>query len=89
MSFGHKITIDQPSVLIVDDNQFNQMALATLLQQFNLSADVASDGFQAYEAVQQRFESVWPMYGLILMDYSMPGMDGTVCTQKIRSLLTE
>ena len=29
------------------------------------------------------------MYGLIMMDYSMPVMDGTVCTKKIRDLLAQ
>ena len=61
----------------------------TLLEQFNLSGDVASDGFEALKMVERRLASGMTMYGLIMMDYSMPGMDGTVCTQKIRSLLTE
>ena len=29
------------------------------------------------------------MYGLIMMDYSMPVMDGTVCAKKIRDLLAQ
>ena len=74
-------------MLITDDNQFNQLALMTLLQQFNLSGDVASDGFEARQLVARRLASGAPMYGLIMMDFSMPGMDGTTCTKKIRELL--
>ena len=39
--------------------------------------------------VQERLAIGNAMYGLILMDYSMPGMDGTVCSQKIRELLAQ
>ena len=80
--------IDQASVLITDDNQFNQLALSTLLQQFNLSGDLSSDGFEAIEMIEARLKSDLPMYGLILMDYSMPDMDGLTCSARIRELLS-
>ena len=79
--------IDQASVLITDDNSFNQFALQTLLQQFNLSGDLASNGFEAIEMIEARLKSDFPMYSLILMDYSMPDMDGLTCSAQIRELL--
>ena len=77
------------AVLIADDEPFNQMALTGLLQQFNLTAEVAIDGVEAIKLVKERLRKGQPMYKLILMDYSMPRMDGPRCVKQIRELLTQ
>ncbi|KAI2680652.1 hypothetical protein DTO027I6_3834 [Penicillium roqueforti] len=74
---------DQPNdmhVLIVDDNDINLRILATLMRKLGCSYDTASNGLIALELV----ESSSRRYDLILMDLSMPIMDGLVSTSKIR-----
>ncbi|OQE10532.1 hypothetical protein PENVUL_c004G07614 [Penicillium vulpinum] len=68
------------NVLIVDDNDINLKILATLMRKLGCSYDTASNGLIALEQV----ESSSRRYDLILMDLSMPIMDGLVSTSKIR-----
>ncbi|KAJ5817644.1 hypothetical protein N7447_007652 [Penicillium robsamsonii] len=67
-------------VLIVDDNDINLKILATFMRKLGCSYDTASNGLIALEQV----ESTSRAYDLILMDLSMPVMDGLVSTSKIR-----
>ena len=59
-------------VLICDDCPFNIVALQSLLQQFEFTAEYCSNGKEALQLVQQRLESGQPTYKLILLDFSMP-----------------
>jgi len=77
------------SILIVDDDSFNIVAIQSLLQQFNLKSDYCNDGKEAIEMVKKRLKSDDPMYKLILMDYSMPDCDGPQATYAIREYLNE
>jgi len=65
-------------VLIVEDNKTNQMLLSILLEELDLEFDIANDGLEAVEAVNNR------EYNLILMDENMPNMNGKIATQIIR-----
>ena len=84
-------------ILCVDDCQMNILALTSLLKQFNYQSDVAVDGQEAIEAVEQRANATnaftqgdeIAMYKLILMDFSMPVCDGPTAVKAIRSFLTE
>ncbi|KAJ5442672.1 CheY-like superfamily [Penicillium cf. griseofulvum] len=67
-------------VLLVDDNDINLKILATFMRKLGCSYDTASNGLIALEQV----ESSSRRYDLILMDLSMPVMDGLVSTSKIR-----
>ncbi|CAG8032729.1 unnamed protein product [Penicillium salamii] len=71
---------DQMHVLIVDDNDINVQILATFMRKLGYSYDTASNGLIALEKV----ESSRRRFDLILMDLSMPVMDGLVSTSKIR-----
>ncbi|RAK95364.1 hybrid sensor histidine kinase/response regulator [Aspergillus ibericus CBS 121593] len=67
-------------VLIVDDNDINLKILATFIRKIGCSYDTASNGLLAlntYKASSRRHD-------LILMDISMPVMDGIVSTGHIR-----
>jgi CheY-like chemotaxis protein len=70
-------------ILLAEDNPANQMVIKSILEFAQLSVDVVSNGYEAIEAVQQI------PYDIVLMDVSMPGMDGMLATQAIRALSTE
>jgi PAS domain S-box-containing protein len=67
-------------ILVVDDNEINRMVLVDMLEDLGLSSLEAEDGFQALEQLQStRFDAV-------LMDISMPGLDGFETLHRLRDL---
>lgn len=69
-----------PHILIVDDNATNRVVAQALCEMFGCSSELAEDGMEALQAVQEN------RYDLILMDIKMPRMDGVQATQAIRAL---
>ncbi len=67
-------------VLVVEDNAVNQMVARRMLEKIGCKVYVAGNGIEAVGAVTQF------SYDLILMDISMPEMDGIAATKKIRKL---
>ncbi len=67
-------------VLLVEDNKINQKVVLAMLHKLLLSPDLAENGEQALELLQER------EYDLILMDCQMPGLDGIETTRIFRSL---
>jgi two-component system, sensor histidine kinase and response regulator len=67
-------------ILLVEDDEFNRMLMAHLFHVMDINLDEASDGEQAVEMARKK------SYDLILMDISMPVMDGFDSTRKIREL---
>ena len=72
-------------ILIVDDHAMVRAGIKILLEQFEGIEVVgeAANGFQAIERVKQLQPDV------ILMDLSMPGMDGIEAIQRILAILPE
>jgi EAL domain-containing protein (putative c-di-GMP-specific phosphodiesterase class I)/CheY-like chemotaxis protein len=76
------ITVAFPDarVLVVDDGEVNREVAVEALSRFEIKADVAVDGQDALNVLATKD------YDLVLMDGSMPVMDGYEATRAIRSL---
>ncbi len=67
-------------ILLAEDNPANQMVIKNILESSNLRVDIVANGREAIEAVRHL------PYDIVLMDISMPEMDGITATQEIRQL---
>lgn len=72
-----KIAKDLPA-LVVDDNAVVRKTSETLLTMLGFKCETAESGVQALEILKQK------QFGVILLDISMPGMDGISVTKEIR-----
>ena len=70
------------SILVVEDNLINQKVVIKVLERIGFSTDIANNGFEAVEMVQQK------SYDLVFMDMEMPEMDGIEATIRIKTLQT-
>ncbi len=66
--------------LVVDDNEINRMILTAMLEGMDFKVTQAEDGYQAIQQVSDcRFD-------VVLLDISMPGIDGIETLSRIRAL---
>jgi CheY-like chemotaxis protein len=65
-------------VLVVEDNAINQRVAQGLLRKFGVQVDLAANGEEALNSLQN-----FP-FDLVFMDCQMPVMDGYEATKKIR-----
>lgn len=72
------IKFENKKILIVEDNIINIKILSKILESWNLTFDVAYNGEEGYELFLKN------AYDLILMDLTMPVMDGFESTVLIR-----
>lgn len=68
------------SLMLVEDNAVNQKIIRLMLEREGYQVDVAQDGAQALNKLEQR------NYDLLLMDCGLPIMDGYTCTRTIRTI---
>ncbi|KQW06870.1 MULTISPECIES: response regulator [unclassified Rhizobacter] len=69
-------------VLVVDDHPAARELLRTLSTAFGLEAQTAADGAAALQAVAQADAADRP-FGLLLLDWHMPGLDGIGCLERL------
>lgn len=70
-------------ILLAEDNKVNQKVALLTLKKLGYQADVANNGLEVIEAMQNQF------YDLIFMDVQMPEMDGLDTTRWIRDNLSQ
>ncbi len=70
-------------ILLTEDNELNQEIAAAILSEAGFEVDVAENGQQAVETLQNAPAGY---YQLVLMDIQMPVMNGYQAAQAIRSL---
>ncbi len=73
-----KELLKEKKILVVDDDETNQILATTILKNWNLEFDVASDGDEAMRYLEK------VKYDLVLMDIHMPGISGLDLVKKIR-----
>jgi CheY-like chemotaxis protein len=73
-----------PRILVVDDNDINLQLLVAFVRRAKLSFEQASDGSQALEAYKRCALSEDTRFRYVVMDISMPVMDGVTATREIR-----
>jgi signal transduction histidine kinase/CheY-like chemotaxis protein len=82
------ITNDKPRVLVVDDNHINLHLLVTFVRKSGHPYQSAADGLKALHAYQKSVRD-GESFRYVLMDISMPIMNGITATQEIRKFEKE
>ena len=75
---------EYPRILLVDDNDINLKIMMTYMRKLQCSYEVATDGLQAYDKYRDTAEKGLS-FSYVLMDVSMPVMDGLSATREIRA----
>lgn len=77
----HNVDPDTVSILVAEDNAFNQTVIERMLKRLGYACDLVPNGALAFEACAQQ------RYDLVLMDVNMPVMDGFAAAKQIRNNL--
>jgi CheY-like chemotaxis protein len=71
--------LEGKKVLLIEDNKINQMITKKMVENKGMFCEVIDNGEDAIEAVKNKD------YDLVLMDVHLPGINGTIATQTIRT----
>ena len=72
-------------ILIVDDNPIEAQHAEMVLEDAGIRADICTNGSEALRKMQIQHAQGKP-YNMVLMDWSMPGMNGTETSEEILRL---
>ena len=75
------LNLSGKSILVAEDNVFNQYLIESILQKWGVEVSIAENGQKAIEFLEGN------SYDLILMDFQMPVKDGIETTRAIRNEL--
>ncbi|MBB3700433.1 PAS domain S-box protein [Flammeovirga yaeyamensis] len=82
--FSPKISVQQPKVLVVDDNSVNLMVAESILKKAGCNTTTANSGNRTLELLSDGHQ-----FDMIFMDIQMPNMNGMETTQKIHKQFPE
>lgn len=72
-------TLKDKNILVVEDNKINQMVTKKMLEKKEIKCFIIDNGEEAVEMLSKENH-----FDLVLMDVHLPGINGTIATQKIR-----
>ena len=72
------------NILVVEDNKINQMVTKKMLEKKDVKCFIIDNGEEAVEILSKEND-----FDLVLMDVHLPGINGTIATQKIREFDTK
>ena len=88
-----KCYYDCKDILVVDDDEFICKTSKNILKSFKLEADFASDGQECINKIKEKQEKNCNCpknkYKLVLMDITMPVMDGIEAAKNIQKMIEE
>lgn len=71
--------MSEKRILVVEDDNFNQEMMVTILEAMNFIVDVADDGEQASQILLSSMET----FSLVMIDLGLPGKDGFELLEEI------
>jgi len=77
----YPVIASNSTILVVEDNETEQYLLRILLEKFDYNVEIISSGEKALEAL-----SGGKRYAAVLMDITLPGIDGCECVRRMRQL---
>ena len=79
-----------PKILIVDDDEFNILALSKLIMIFGYESEYATDGKIAIDMIKKKTQKDCGChsYDLVFMDCNMPIMNGYTATEQLKESIS-
>ncbi len=77
--------VRRPRILVVDDSITTRELEKSILENAGFDVDVAMDGCEALEKLEEQRRAEDRLYDLVIADIEMPRMDGLELTQRVKT----